>query len=365
MTETDQRTLDELHTRAWGWTDLRHRKTWSLPSWAFELLVPRRRMGAYHAALGLFLGAHRAGAVGVYLSYAEAVGVFGCSSRTWGRWVREWERLGLVATTHTWRSRGDDGAGREYGRLLYRLGPAWKRRAGPGLLETAGSDPSARLAERCAMGLRKAAYTSRSERLAIELARQSRNSPRSTADTAVPAPEQARTQLLSSPPSPPGGDENPPPPPGVSVQTSAELAPLALVQQAPPADAPTPTTAAHHGHPRDTRPRAPQLEARSSRPKQHRPKGEARRSPAEADTAPAPDSPEAAARREARVRAVSEHRAELERFGVRFGAPPDLPTRRPRLRTAEGPPCAVCRGAGLLEFGRVCAACDGSGRGPS
>lgn len=363
MTEVDQRTLDELHIRAWGWTDFRHRRVWSVPSWAHDLLIPRNRFSGYGHFLGLLLAAHRAGATGVYISYAEACGTFGCVMRTWGRWVREWERLGLVTTTHTWRARGDGGTGREYGRLLYRLGPAWELRAGPAVLEgatSAGTPTEARMADRCALGLRRAAQRVRDERLELELGRQARKPPREVGEAASIPPPRARTRKPISPPSPPGGDEAPPPSPGAEVPEA--LAPLALLQQAPPAGAAAPVTAPTKAGPEAPAPAAAQLEARRPDPVPS-PRFEAERP----RTARGPQTPLRLAPAEPPDRAawqaeIEKLRPELERFGVRLGAPADLPGRRPRARAPERPdPCPACRGSGLETWGRVCEACRGTG----
>jgi len=352
MTPTDQSTLDELHVRAWGWTDIRYRKVWSLPVWA-ELLLPQAtRAVGYAWALGMFLAAHRAGATGVWISYDEASALFRVTPRTWGRWVREWERLELVTTLKTWRGRGDGGAGREWGRLLYRIGPAWGHRAGPGLAEgVAGEGTGPRLAERCGIGLRAATQVDREARLAQNLARNTRNTPPETAQAPVPSPSRARTRNPSSPPSPPGGSITRPPSGGPGAG-GKELAPLA----APTAPAPT-RNPAEPSAPRRLQlvPREAPGPGRAEQDPGHRPGGKL------------PPGP-------ARDAALAELRAELERRGGSWSFVGDVERRRNDRRRrpgepdppgeATGPSCSRCAGSGLERGlgGPACPCCGGSGR---
>lgn len=357
MTDTDQKTLDELHVRAWGWTDLAYRRAWSLPSWA-DLLLPRAvRSTGYTRGLAVVLAAHRAGAAGVWISYAEAAAFCRCGPRTWQRWVREWERLGLVETIRTYRQRGDGGDGREWGRLLYRLGPAWQRRAGPAVDEgIGGTGPGDRLAERCGIGLRKAAHAERERDLELELARQSRNTPPSAPPPTDAGSSRARSRRPSSPPSPPGGDDNPPPYRGTGEDQKV-LASARPPSAAPPASDSAPDSARRHP------PAGASVEAQARSSPRGRREGEPSGRTGPAGAGELVELEDARARK---LRTLEAARPELERLGVRFGVVerPEKPVPRPKVDGKNRFPCQTCGGSGLERWGRTCPACGGSGTAP-
>lgn len=123
MTAHDLSTLDALDNRTWGYRLCAAVRVRSLASWIAELM-PSRRGSGYEQFIALVVGAYRAGACGVWLSYAEAMAVCRVGSEsTWRRWTSEMEDLGLIRITQTWvPDETDSGRPRVYGALLYRIG---------------------------------------------------------------------------------------------------------------------------------------------------------------------------------------------------------------------------------------------------
>lgn len=171
MNEKDAATLAELKIRAWTWTEANRARLWTLPAWADEL-IPRRRIGGYSRFLATLLAAHRSGAVGVWLGYHETMALAQIgSTATWRKWTLEMEALGLIRIIRTWRQPPEgvaelEGRPKCYGKLLYRLGPAWEAYAGPGVLEGAPELSAAfeRWSRQAAGGARKRAQQARDDR---------------------------------------------------------------------------------------------------------------------------------------------------------------------------------------------------------
>lgn len=121
-TQADSRTIAKLENRTWGFHEISSLHMRSLPTWLAEAL-PARRGAAYGWFLGAVLGAYRAGAVGCFIGYAEAMAALGVGSEsTWRRWVHEMESLGLIRSVQTWREDPSDARPRVYGRTLYVAG---------------------------------------------------------------------------------------------------------------------------------------------------------------------------------------------------------------------------------------------------
>jgi hypothetical protein len=119
---TDRATISKIANRTWGFDELVALHFRSLPSWLADAL-PSRRSAGYHAMLGAVLGAYRAGAVGMWISYSEAMAALDVGSEsTWRRWSEEWERLGLVRAVQTWTEDPTGQRPRVYGRTLYVAG---------------------------------------------------------------------------------------------------------------------------------------------------------------------------------------------------------------------------------------------------
>jgi hypothetical protein len=122
FSQTDARTISTLENRTWSFAEVSALHMRSLPSWLAEAL-PSRRGAAYGWFLGAVLGAYRAGAVGMLISYGEAMAALGIGSEsTFRRWVHEMEMLGLIRTVQTWREDPSDARPRVYGRTLYVAG---------------------------------------------------------------------------------------------------------------------------------------------------------------------------------------------------------------------------------------------------
>ena len=158
---------------------------------------PPRRMGGYRIFLAVLLAAYRSGAVGVLLGYHDCMALAQTTSKaTWGRWIKEMERLKLIRVVQTWKEdRTDSARPRAHGKLLYRLGEAFEA-AGPGLVENAGGgegEISNQWAARIAQGLRRRSKRERNKRRHAAW-ESNRNDPRFAEDDKRP-PEKPKSDL--------------------------------------------------------------------------------------------------------------------------------------------------------------------------
>lgn len=145
MTDADRQTLAELDLRSWGYRECESMRIEALPSWIADQL-PLRRSAGYHAFLGIVLSAYRAGAIGVWMSYAECMAICRVGSEsTWRRWTEEMENLGLVRMVQTWvPDDSDSGRPRVFGSMLYRIGPTLEAWGGAAIIERAVAPRSAK-----------------------------------------------------------------------------------------------------------------------------------------------------------------------------------------------------------------------------
>lgn len=123
MTVNDAGLLGELDKRAWTLPVCEGVHVHALPSWMTDF-VPKRRDAGYSRFVAYVIAAYRAGAVGLWLSYSEAMALCQVSSPdTWRRWTKEMDELGLLRIVQTWTDDPAEKYARVYGRLWYRLGP--------------------------------------------------------------------------------------------------------------------------------------------------------------------------------------------------------------------------------------------------
>lgn len=161
-TVNDDQTTAEALARAWHYGDAQALSLWSTPSWFSLLPIPPRRGAGYERIIGICLRAYRGGAIGVVLSYEEAMSLTGVQGRsTWRRWCVELEKLGLLRITPMWRT---DAGKPCYARLLYRIGPALEQLGGAALVEGVEQTPGQRKwSRRIAIGLRRRARAARAD----------------------------------------------------------------------------------------------------------------------------------------------------------------------------------------------------------
>lgn len=198
--ENDQRTMAEVDARSWRWLELGQRRFLSVPAWITPDVADRR----YHLFLGLLVAAYRTGALGLLISYEEGAAFFGCSRRTWARWVKRMLEVGLIRVLPTWVDSSSDGRGRDRGRNLYQLGPELLEMAGEGLMEGKGDGAIRRLRLRVAGKLRKDAKRRRREALGSTWAAQraAREEEREQAAAPLDPPNPSATLAPHSPPGP-------------------------------------------------------------------------------------------------------------------------------------------------------------------
>lgn len=128
-TDASQATYDELAARSMVFDDLLRLQSYTAPCWLSHC-IPSRRLAGYGNFISLVIAAYRRGAAGVLASYAEGMAIVGCRSQsTWRTWCEEWEALGLVTITHTWRRDPTGKRPRVHDRLHYRIGPTLERMA--------------------------------------------------------------------------------------------------------------------------------------------------------------------------------------------------------------------------------------------
>ena len=164
-TDLDAQTTREVENRAWCFGEVQALTCWSVPSWISLLELPRRAAG-FERFLGLIVRAYRGGAVGLFLSYEEAMAMLGVGSRsTWASWQQLLEARGLIRCLQTWRQ--DSRRRCVHGRILYRPGPALEDLAGLALVEGAIRGKLGQWARRVGAGLRRRARDQRRERKGV------------------------------------------------------------------------------------------------------------------------------------------------------------------------------------------------------
>jgi hypothetical protein len=149
--ETDATTMSAVRARSWQFSECVAVATDHVPRWLSDLVPGRLRARVPLAYCAL--AAHRAGALGVLLSYTEIAALFDVSERTAGRWVKELEAAEILEVVQTWQeSPKGCSVPRGYWKQLYRPGPKMRHVAGMGMCEGARdlSDAEAALARRIA-----------------------------------------------------------------------------------------------------------------------------------------------------------------------------------------------------------------------
>lgn len=137
MSDADKATMREVEDRSWGYAECSAAHIRAIPTWLVDQL-PKRRGGGYRDFLGLILSSYRSGALGLMLSYAEAMELTQIASEsTWRRWSAEMEDLGFIRIVQTWREDPTGDRPRIFGELHYRIGPALEDLGGEAILEGA------------------------------------------------------------------------------------------------------------------------------------------------------------------------------------------------------------------------------------
>jgi len=149
--ENDAGTMAAVKARSWQFAESTTVATDHIPRWLSDLVPGRFRSRA--PLLSVVLAAHRAGALGVLVSYTELSSLLDVTPRTVSRWVRDLEADGLLEVIQTWQPAPDGhDAARGYWKHLYRPGPRMRSVAGLGMLEGAAGlgDAERAMAQRCA-----------------------------------------------------------------------------------------------------------------------------------------------------------------------------------------------------------------------
>lgn len=121
MSTSDEKTLWELKRRSFDFRTADACRFRGVPAWVQQL----DRKAGFQNFVGIVMAAYRAGAIGVWISYSEAMALTGVrSSSTWRRWTTEMEDLGLIRCVQTWVSDPADQYRRIAGPMLYVAGVA-------------------------------------------------------------------------------------------------------------------------------------------------------------------------------------------------------------------------------------------------
>ena len=146
-TSKDSALMNDTHARTFGRHELERTIMTRTPKWLPSLLPGNLRRTLEFVVI--LLTAHRVGAIGALLSYADMAGLLDICPSTAGRWVGWLEDARIIEVMKTWRpAAGSDKPGarkRGYGKHLYRLGPAIHEAVGLAVLEgAAGLAPGLR-----------------------------------------------------------------------------------------------------------------------------------------------------------------------------------------------------------------------------
>lgn len=166
----DQSVLDELDVRTFSYTDLERRMVHSQASWLADVVRDQwcgdespgfPRSGGFIQFMADLVHARRSHAVGLWISQVDAATLYGCSDRTFRRWMAHAENVKLVRVVQTWRKDDQrESSDRRWGKMLYMLGAAVIERAGSALyegleLKLPDGKPMQSVSQRKARGLRR------------------------------------------------------------------------------------------------------------------------------------------------------------------------------------------------------------------